>query len=65
MAFEDIKAQISLLLGQMNSQPEDVHELQVMLHQKLAEMRNEGLPMPSDLVELEKKLLKDFLQPKT
>jgi predicted nucleic acid-binding Zn-ribbon protein len=65
MAFEDIKAQISLLLGQINNEPEDLHELQEVLHQKLAEMRNQGLPIPSDLAELEKKLLKDFPRSKT
>jgi predicted nucleic acid-binding Zn-ribbon protein len=65
MAFEDIKAQISLLLGQVNNQPEDLHELQEVLHQKLAEMRNQGLPIPSDLAEVEKKLLKDFPRSKT
>jgi predicted nucleic acid-binding Zn-ribbon protein len=65
MAFEDIKAQISLLLGQVNNQPEDLHELQEVLHQKLTEMRNQGLPIPSDLAEMEKKLLKDFPRSKT
>jgi predicted nucleic acid-binding Zn-ribbon protein len=65
MAFEDIKAQISLLLGQVNNEPEDLHELQETFHQKLSEMRNQGLPIPSDLLELEKNLLKDFPQTKT
>jgi predicted nucleic acid-binding Zn-ribbon protein len=65
MAFEDIKAQISLLLGQVNNEPEDLHELQETFHQKLSEMRNQGLPIPADLLELEKKLLKDFTQTKT
>jgi hypothetical protein len=65
MAFEDIKAQISLLLGQVNNEPEDLHELQETFHQKLSEMRNQGLPIPADLLELEKNLLKDFPQTKT
>jgi hypothetical protein len=60
MAFEEIKAQISLLIGQINNQPEDIHELSELLHQKLGELRAEGLPLPQDLVELEQRILKDF-----
>jgi predicted nucleic acid-binding Zn-ribbon protein len=60
MALEEIKAQISLLLSQINNQPEDVHELNAMLHQKLNELRSEGLPLPDDLLELEQKMLKEF-----
>ncbi len=60
MALEEIKAQISLLLGQINNQPEDIHELSELLHQKLSELRAEGLPLPQDLVELEQRMLKDF-----
>jgi hypothetical protein len=60
MALEEIKAQISYLVSQINNQPEDVHELSELLHQKLSELRAEGLPLPQDLVELEKRMLKDF-----
>jgi predicted nucleic acid-binding Zn-ribbon protein len=60
MAFEELKAQISLLVSQINNQPEDVHELNTLLHQKLNELRSEGLPLPQDLVELEQRMLKEF-----
>jgi predicted nucleic acid-binding Zn-ribbon protein len=60
MAFEQLQAEISLLLNQINEQPEDLHELYEMLHQKLNEMRATGQPLPQDLVELEQKLLRDF-----
>ena len=60
MALEEIKAQISYLVSQINNQPEDIHELNELLHQKLSELRAEGLPLPQDLVELEQRLLKDF-----
>lgn len=60
MAFEQLQAEISLLLNQINEQPEDLHELYEMLHQKLNEMRATGQPLPQDLVELERKLLRDF-----
>jgi len=60
MAFEDIKAEIALLFEQMINQPEDAHEIEVMLREKLNTLRAEGLPLPEDLAELEKKLEKDF-----
>ncbi len=60
MAFEDLKAQISLLMSQINNQPDDVHELYELLHQKLNELRATGQPLPKDLVELEKRMLKEF-----
>lgn len=60
MAFEDLKAQISLLVSQINNQPEDMHELYEQLHQKLNELRATGQPLPNDLVELERRMLKEF-----
>lgn len=60
MAFEQIKAEIAVLLQQMVNQPEDEHELQERLREKLAELRAQGLPVPADLVELEKRLDEDF-----
>ena len=56
MALESLKAQISLLLEEMINQPEDVHEVQEQLREKLREFRAMGLPLPADLVELEKRL---------
>jgi len=60
MALEEIKAQISLLLEQMVNQPEDVHEVHENLREKLNELRAMGMPLPDDLVELEKRLEADF-----
>ncbi len=60
MAFEDLKAEISLLLSQINNQPEDVHELYEVLHQKLNELRATGQALPKDLVALEQRMLKEF-----
>ena len=42
MALEELQAQISLLVSQINNQPEDVHELYELLHQKLNELRSAG-----------------------
>ncbi len=56
MAFEDIKAKIIDLLAQMNNQPQDFRELEEVVRERLNALRAEGLPLPDDLVELEKKL---------
>lgn len=56
MAFEDIEAEIRLLLSQMETQPEDVHELHLRVLEKLNEMRAMGMPVPEDLVKFEERL---------
>ena len=63
MALEDLQLQISLLVSQINNQPEDVHELYELLHQKLNELRLTGQPLPKDLIELEKRILAEFPKP--
>ena len=60
MAFELLKIQISQLLGEMNNQPADIHELYEEIHQKLNELRALGLALPADLAELEQRLLTQF-----
>jgi predicted nucleic acid-binding Zn-ribbon protein len=64
MALEELQAQINLLVSQINNQPEDVHELYELLHQKLNELRGTGQPLPQDLLDLEKRMLKEFPKPK-
>ena len=63
MALEELQAQINLLVSQINNQPEDVHELYELLHQKLNELRLTGQPLPKDLIELEKRMLTEFPKP--
>jgi len=63
MALEELQAQISLLVNQINNQPEDVHELYELLHQKLNELRSTGQPLPKDLIELEKRMQEQFPKP--
>lgn len=60
MAFENIKAQIYLLLEQMINQPEDSHEIQESLREMLNELKATGMPLPQDLVELEETLQSEF-----
>jgi hypothetical protein len=64
MALEELQAQINLLVSQINNQPEDVHEIYELLHQKLNEFRLTGQPLPQDLIDLEKRMLKEFPRPK-
>ena len=64
MALEELQSQISLLVSQINNQPEDVHELYELLHQKLNELRGTGQPLPQDLLDLEKRMLEEFPRPK-
>jgi predicted nucleic acid-binding Zn-ribbon protein len=60
MAFEDIKAEIALLFEQMVNQPQDAHEIRETVREKLNALRASGLPLPADLVELEKRIEQDF-----
>jgi hypothetical protein len=56
MAFEAIKAEIRALLEGSIEEPEDVRELHQQLLEKLNQMRATGMPLPDDLVELERQL---------
>ena len=60
MAFDDLKAELALLLNQMENQPEDRHELYLQIREKLNEMRVFGMPLPDDLVRLERELEAEF-----
>ncbi len=60
MAFEDLQAELSLLLNQMENQPEDLPELYQQVREKLNEMRAFGMPLPQDLVDLEKRIEADM-----
>ena len=59
MSLEDFQAQISLLLNDINRQPEDVRELYEQLHLKINELRGLGQAVPEDLLEFEKQFLAD------
>jgi hypothetical protein len=60
MAFEAIKAEIRALLEQSIEQPEDTHELHQQLIERLNELKATGMPLPDDLVELERRLTASF-----
>lgn len=60
MDFAAIKAEIDLLLTQMQNVPEDRHELYLQISQKLNELKAFGMPLPEDLVRLEQSLEAEF-----
>ena len=60
MAFDDVKAELGILITQMQTQPEDRHELYLQLMEKLNEIKAFGMPLPQDLVEMEKALEAEF-----
>ena len=56
MAFDDLEAELALLINQMDTQPENPHELYLRIFEKLNEFKALGLPLPDDLVRVEKEL---------
>lgn len=60
MAFEDIEAELGLLLTRMQDEPADRHELYFQVMQKLNAMKATGMPLPADLVLFEKRLEAEF-----
>ena len=60
MAFEQLKMQISLLLTEMQNEPEDRHEIYLQLREKLNELKAVGMPLPEDLVNMQRELEAEF-----
>ena len=60
MAFENIKAELGLLLTRMQNEPMDKHELYLQVMEKLNELKAFGMPLPQDLVDLEAALAEEF-----
>ncbi|PCI05221.1 MAG: hypothetical protein COB78_00980 [Hyphomicrobiales bacterium] len=60
MAFERLKTEISMLLSEMENQPQDQWEMHELVLEKLNELRAFDLPLPQDLLDLEKRISKDL-----
>jgi hypothetical protein len=60
MAFENVQAELGLLMTRMQNEPEDRHELYLQLVEKLNELKAFGMPLPQDLVDLEHALEAEF-----
>jgi hypothetical protein len=56
MAFEQLRAEIERLVQQMEEEPQDIHELHARIRGKLNELKATGMPLPDDLVALERRL---------
>ena len=62
MAFEDVEAELGLLLTQLENEqrPEDRHELYLVIMRRLNELKAYGMPLPQDLVQFEQELQSEF-----
>lgn len=60
MAFEGLITRLNMLIQEMENQPADATELLMQVHLELEQMKAEGLPLPQDLVDLEKRLEAEF-----
>lgn len=60
MAFDDIKAELGILMTRMQNEPQDRHELYLQLMEKLNELRAFGMPVPDDLLRMERDLEAEF-----
>lgn len=60
MAFERLKMEISMLLTEMQNEPQDAHELYLQLKEKMSELKAFGMPLPDDLVRMEQALEAEF-----
>ncbi|HEX5599955.1 MAG TPA: hypothetical protein VFX46_04930 [Hyphomicrobiaceae bacterium] len=62
MAFEDIQAELGLLLTQLENErrPDDRHEIYLVIMRKLNELKAYGMPLPQALVDLERNLEREF-----
>jgi len=57
--FDDLKTAIMMMASEMENKPEDAHEMHLKLREMLDQIRATGMPLPEDLVELERKLERD------
>ncbi len=52
-------AAINLLVEQMAHEADDLHEVHLKLREHLDQLKATGMPLPDDLVELERRLAVD------
>ena len=56
MAFDDLEAELALLINQMDTPPQNPHDFYLRIMEKLNEFKALGLPLPGDLVRVEREL---------
>lgn len=57
---QELEAAIALLIEEMEGDQGDAHEIYLRLRQLLDQMRATGMPLPDDLVKLERDLSAEF-----
>ena len=60
MNADELEAEISYLLSQMQNQPEDRHELYLKLQERVHKMQAYGMPIPEDLSRFLSELEQEF-----
>ncbi len=60
MAFDDIQAELGLLVTRMQNEPDERHEPHLQIVQKLNELKAYGMPLPQNLVQFEPHLEAEF-----
>ena len=59
MDFDDLLAAVNMAVADMEAQPEDAHEVHMRLRELLDQIKATGMPLPADLMELERRLEHD------
>jgi hypothetical protein len=60
MSEQEIEAAVALLIDEMEGDQGDAHEIYLRLRQVLDQMRAMGMPLPDDLVRMERDLGAEF-----
>ena len=56
MDLEDLEAELSIILDEMEGPQGDYHEIYLRVRQMIQHMESLGMPPPDDLVKLEQRL---------
>jgi hypothetical protein len=60
MAWEKLETEANLLMAEIDAGAENRHALYLRLRETLARMRAYGMPLPDDLVRVERELEEEF-----
>lgn len=60
MDREELEAELSILLTELEGEPEDAHEMYLRLKQLIGNMKAFGLAVPGDLERLEREMDAEF-----
>ena len=60
MSFENLTAELSLLVDEIEGDQGDRHEIYLRIREKLGELKAMGMPLIEDLVRLERNLEAEF-----